>query len=29
VAFLADEPLVAEAAVFGAVVLFAGAWGSR
>ena len=26
VAFLADEPLVAEAAVFGAIVLFAGTW---
>jgi len=26
VAFFADEPLVAEAAVFGAVVLFAGTW---
>ena len=25
-AFLADEPLVAEAAVFGAIVLFAGTW---
>ena len=29
VAFLADKPRVADAAVFGAVVLFARAWGFR